>query len=106
MMRAMNQVDQVTQRNASAAEELASTSEEVSAQAQALQELVAFFQVHAEMAEMARASADRPALPQRGSQRLRADDPGGGPEPGSPQKGSKAAGKDRKHKADSGYTRF
>ena len=106
MMRAMNQVDQVTQRNASAAEELASTSEEVSAQAQALQELVAFFQVHAEMAEMARASADRLALPQPGSQRLRAGDPGGGPEPGSPQKGSKAAGKDRKYKADSGYTRF
>ena len=44
--RAMTMVDQVTQRNASAAEELASTAEEMSAQAEALQQLIAFF--HAE----------------------------------------------------------
>jgi methyl-accepting chemotaxis protein len=43
--KAMGVVDQVTQRNASAAEELSSTAEEVAAQAQALQQLVAFFQV-------------------------------------------------------------
>jgi methyl-accepting chemotaxis protein len=41
--RAMSSVDQVTQRNASAAEELSSTAEEVAAQANALQQLVAFF---------------------------------------------------------------
>jgi methyl-accepting chemotaxis protein len=41
--RAMGQVDQVTQRNAAAAEELASTAQEMSAQAEALQQLVAFF---------------------------------------------------------------
>ena len=41
----MAQVDQVTQRNASAAEELAATSEQVNAQAEALQQLTAFFQV-------------------------------------------------------------
>ena len=41
--RAMSTVEQVTQRNASAAEELSSTAEEVSAQAAALQQLVAFF---------------------------------------------------------------
>jgi methyl-accepting chemotaxis protein len=36
-------VDQVTQRNAAAAEELSSTAEELAAQAEALQALVAFF---------------------------------------------------------------
>jgi methyl-accepting chemotaxis protein len=41
----MTQVDQVTQRAASAAEELASTAEELSSQAEALQQLVAFFRV-------------------------------------------------------------
>ena len=45
MGRAMNQVEQVTQRNASAAEELASTAEEMLTQAQALQRLVEFFNV-------------------------------------------------------------
>jgi len=43
--RAMGTVDQVTQRNAAAAEELSSTSEEMSSQADALRELIAFFQV-------------------------------------------------------------
>ncbi|QRO02625.1 HAMP domain-containing protein [Archangium violaceum] len=46
MNKAMEQVDQVTQRNASAAEELASTAEELSAQAQALQQLMSFFRIH------------------------------------------------------------
>jgi methyl-accepting chemotaxis protein len=41
--RAMTLVDQVTQRNASAAEELASTAEEMSAQAEGLQQMIAFF---------------------------------------------------------------
>jgi methyl-accepting chemotaxis protein len=40
MNRAMGQVDQVTERNASSAEELASTAEEMTAQAQALRDLV------------------------------------------------------------------
>ncbi|MFL5347819.1 MAG: chemotaxis protein, partial [Hyalangium sp.] len=43
MNRAMMQVDQVTQRNASAAEELSATAEELSAQALALEQLVSFF---------------------------------------------------------------
>ena len=43
--RAMSQVDQVTQRNASAAEELASTAEEMAAQAEALQQLVSYFRL-------------------------------------------------------------
>jgi methyl-accepting chemotaxis protein len=43
--KAMGQVDELTQRNASASEELSSTAEELSAQAEALQELIAFFQL-------------------------------------------------------------
>ena len=39
----MTLVDQVTQRNASASEELASTAEEMSSQAEALQQTIAFF---------------------------------------------------------------
>jgi methyl-accepting chemotaxis protein len=43
--RAMGSVGEITQRNATAAEELASTAEEMSAQAEALQQLVGFFRV-------------------------------------------------------------
>ncbi|HYO60131.1 methyl-accepting chemotaxis protein [Archangium sp.] len=46
MTKAMDQVDQVTQRNASAAEQLASTAEELSSQALALQQLMSFFRIH------------------------------------------------------------
>jgi methyl-accepting chemotaxis protein len=41
--RSLSQVDQVTQRNASASEELAATAEEMAAQADGLQGLVEFF---------------------------------------------------------------
>jgi methyl-accepting chemotaxis protein len=41
--RAMSLVDQVTQRNASASEELDSTAEEMSSQAEALQQTIAYF---------------------------------------------------------------
>lgn len=44
--KAMSQVDQVTQRNASASEELASTAEEMSSQAEALNQLMGFFRVN------------------------------------------------------------
>ncbi|MFY0528042.1 methyl-accepting chemotaxis protein [Archangium gephyra] len=43
MNKAMQHVDHVTQRNASASEELASTAEELSSQAEALSQLVSFF---------------------------------------------------------------
>jgi methyl-accepting chemotaxis protein len=46
--RSLAQVEQVTQRNASGAEELSSTAEEMAAQADALQQLVGFFQVGAD----------------------------------------------------------
>jgi methyl-accepting chemotaxis protein len=45
MNRAMARVDELTQRNATAAEEVASTSEELSSQAESLQELIAFFRI-------------------------------------------------------------
>jgi methyl-accepting chemotaxis protein len=43
--KAMGMVDQVTQRNASASEELASTAEEMASQAESLQQLMGFFQM-------------------------------------------------------------
>jgi methyl-accepting chemotaxis protein len=46
MNNAMGQVDQVTQRNASGAEELASTAEELATQAQALKQLVSVFKLN------------------------------------------------------------
>jgi methyl-accepting chemotaxis protein len=57
--KAMTKVDQVTQRNASASEELASTAEEMAAQAEALQDLVSFFRV-AGLEQVARRKATRP----------------------------------------------
>jgi methyl-accepting chemotaxis protein len=43
--KAMGQVDNVTQRNASSAEELSSTAEELASQSEELQQLMSFFQV-------------------------------------------------------------
>jgi methyl-accepting chemotaxis protein len=48
--KAMAAVDTVTQRNASSAEELSSTAEELAAQSEALQQLMAFFRVAGERA--------------------------------------------------------
>jgi methyl-accepting chemotaxis protein len=65
--RALSTVDQVTQRNASAAEELASTAEEMAGQAESLQQLIAFFRVPGQTeapARIAQPSAkSRPAAP-------------------------------------------
>jgi methyl-accepting chemotaxis protein len=60
--RAMSVVDQVTQRNASAAEELSSTAEEVASQAETLQQLVSFFRL-AEGTASPRPAARSPARP-------------------------------------------
>jgi methyl-accepting chemotaxis protein len=57
--RAMAQVDEVTQRNASAAEELAATAEEMAAQAESLQQLVGFFRVD----DGSKPAVNRPAVP-------------------------------------------
>jgi methyl-accepting chemotaxis protein len=43
--KAMSQVDQVTQRNASSVEELSSAAEEMSSQAEGMQQLMEFFKV-------------------------------------------------------------
>lgn len=59
--KAMSLVDQVTQRNASAAEEPAATAEEMSSQALALQQLVAFFRTDA--GEAAHPTGDAVAEP-------------------------------------------
>ena len=59
--KAMGVVDQVTQRNASAAEELSSTAEEMSSQAESLQQLMAFFQVSALPQAAHPAASARPA---------------------------------------------
>jgi methyl-accepting chemotaxis protein len=50
MNNAMIQVDQVTQRNAAASEELSSTAEELSAQSEALMQQVGFFRLGQELA--------------------------------------------------------
>jgi methyl-accepting chemotaxis protein len=49
--RAMTQLDQVTQRNAAAAEELSSTAEEMNSRAGTLQEAISFFTIHKSDAE-------------------------------------------------------
>ncbi len=56
---AMTSVDNVTQRNASAAEELSSTAEEMTSQAQGLQEIIGFFKIEDE--RRLAPIADRPA---------------------------------------------
>jgi methyl-accepting chemotaxis protein len=64
--KAMGMVDQVTQRNASASEELASTAEEMASQAESLQQLMGFFQVkggHDLAAWRPAALAPRPQAP-------------------------------------------
>ena len=71
MNRAMSLVDEVTQRNSAAAEELASTAEEMAAQAGSLKEVMAYFRsgnangngngrAHAPVAHVASAPATRP----------------------------------------------
>jgi methyl-accepting chemotaxis protein len=63
--KAMSVVDQVTQRNASAAEELSSTSEEMASQAESLLQTIAFFRVagHAQGRVAAPAQRPHPLVP-------------------------------------------
>jgi methyl-accepting chemotaxis protein len=60
--RSLTQVDQVTQRNASAAEQLAATAEEMAAQADALRALVEFFRTGRDHKAQAHIAPMRPAL--------------------------------------------
>ncbi|NOK08468.1 methyl-accepting chemotaxis protein [Corallococcus exercitus] len=75
MNRAMTQVDQVTQRNASAAEELSSTAEEMATQAESLLQMMTFFRL------MEGFSFNHPAAPRAPAPRL----------PASPARGLHAA---------------
>ena len=59
--RALSGVDQVTQRNASAAEEHASTAEEMASQPESLQQLMSFFRVTGIADAPAKVPAPRPA---------------------------------------------
>ena len=61
--RAMTLVDQVTQRNASASEELASTAEEMASQAEALQQTIAFFKTDRRPRRVASDAAQHDAAP-------------------------------------------
>jgi methyl-accepting chemotaxis protein len=65
--------EQLTQRNASAAEELAATAEELAAQAEALQQLMAFFRLSndAPVAHAVPASAERETAARAVTDRLR-----------------------------------
>ena len=61
--KAMGTVDQVTQRNASAAQELSATAEEMASQAESLQQLMASFALPGTGAAPALPVRPRPALP-------------------------------------------
>jgi methyl-accepting chemotaxis protein len=63
--KAMGTVDQVTQRNASAAEELSSTAEEMATQAESLQQLMAFFRVKDGIGNLAQLHVPHLAMPPR-----------------------------------------
>jgi len=71
--RAMTLVDQVTQRNASASEELASTAEEMSSQAEALQQTIAYFKTTGGRETALPARAVAPVAPFRGGRLLPAE---------------------------------
>ena len=62
MNRAMNQVELVTQRNASAAEELSATVEEITASAESLRDLVAYFRVDGARANLGSTQEPRVAV--------------------------------------------
>jgi methyl-accepting chemotaxis protein len=80
--KAMTQVDQVTQRNASAAEELSSTAEEMAAQAAALKEQVAYFRLPDEAQGVAaRPVAARASFPQVAVPAMQAPSKGNGHPP-------------------------
>jgi methyl-accepting chemotaxis protein len=67
MTNAMAMVDNVTQRNAAASEELAATAEELATQAQALKEAMAFFVLEGHGAGSQRRSQSKRSMPPRAS---------------------------------------
>jgi methyl-accepting chemotaxis protein len=75
---AMDQLNQITQQNASASEELAATAEEMSGQAMQLQELMAFFKVDTQTTPASRAPGAVKAATQKvaGAAHRKASAPG------------------------------
>src|SRR6266540_2184521 len=102
--KAMGMVDQITQQNASAAEELSSTAEEMASQAESLQDLVSFFQLNEASLHRATPRAAPPAagsLVAAGSierQQL--------PPTHRPRSGASSARTGATAHGDSGFTRF
>ncbi|HEU4386039.1 MAG TPA: methyl-accepting chemotaxis protein [Anaeromyxobacteraceae bacterium] len=94
--KAMVSVDQVTQRNSSAAEELSSTAEEMASQAESLRQLTGYFRLRGQ-AEPARRS-DRPEPPRAPA----APAPG----PSAPVVVRPTAGNGHAALADSSFKRF
>jgi len=109
--RVMGQVDQVTQRNATAAEELSGTAEEMASHAAMLAELVQFFRLDEELSD----AGDRRAAPRASGFVERARRPAlraallGGTE-GATEGASKGASESfearRARSANNGYVRF
>jgi methyl-accepting chemotaxis protein len=92
--KAMGQVDHVTQRNASAAEELSSTAAEMASQGAALEERVSYFRLPQEIKQALPTSNPRPLLPAKRS---------------SPQPPSSGAGNGQGSvpaRAERGFVRF
>ena len=78
---AMGQMNQITQQNASASEELAATSEEMNAQASQLLELISYFRLNEQAAGPRTGKPSRDSshgAPQRQSRQIRGDASGGG----------------------------
>jgi methyl-accepting chemotaxis protein len=71
MNRSMLQVDQITQRNATASEELAAAAEEMSAQADALRQLSDFFSIDEGNSEKPAQRGTREAQPRPKPPKLR-----------------------------------
>jgi len=59
--KAMVQLDQVIQQNASASEETSSTSEELASQARSMQEMIAFFRLEGQSSHRERVVANKPS---------------------------------------------
>jgi methyl-accepting chemotaxis protein len=104
--KAMGVVDHVTQRNASAAEELSSTAEEMSSQAEALAELVSFFAVRDDAAAVRRPPAKAAAPARVPSPAGRLPAPAPGTRPAAPHELPPAAPARNGAHAEHGFRRF
>jgi methyl-accepting chemotaxis protein len=97
--KAMSQVDQVTQRNASSAEELSSTAEELAAQSEGLLQLMNFFKVSG-------GASDFSFLHQQGAKPARAHYQPAHPASGSPAPVIKSNGKVHEASEEHSFARF